>query len=364
MDVAKGLAALTVVFFHIIVPGQAKVVLGVFSNILMAVFFLASGYFYKTGSRSIGENIYKRFKAVLMPFLRYSLVLGLIGSAYYLLTHQVSVTDVLCLFRNFYAGSIWNKTIMNFFGWDYHALGTYFMYLAPFWFLVQMFIASVIFFLLVDRCIRSGRFLTVCSVLLLAVPAVCEQTGVELPYNLDSSCFFAVFMLAGACLGQREYFEKLNFKDAGSWIVFAVSTAVTVVLAVRFGKGFVPFRAIFGSMGAVSVLIMSAACASFAYSYLFLCRFVESNGIRLPVLTYFGRNSLYLYMMHMFFAWALSQMIGFNLKYSADTELPPGALWISLGLIVSAAALCAGYIRVREYILKKTSGEKLFCRKK
>lgn len=356
MDIAKGLGVLTVVFYHIIVPGQAKTVLGVISNILMAMFFLASGYFYKPGKLSAGENIRKRFHAVMVPFLRYSLVLGLLGSVYYLLTHQVSVTDVLCLFRNFYAGSIWNRSIMNFFGWDYHALGTYFMYLASYWFLVQMFTAGIIFYLLADRCLASGRFLAVCSVLLLAVPAVCEQTGTELPYNLDSSCFFTVFMLAGACLGQKKYFEDLNFRDVRSWIVFAVSTAAAVFLSVRYGAGFVPYRAIFGNMGAVSVLIMSAACASFTCSYLFLCRFVESIGVKLPVLTYFGRNSLYLYMMHMFFAWALSQMIGFNLKYSADTELPQGALWISLGLIASAVALSAGYIRLRNHLLTKKNG--------
>lgn len=363
MDIAKGLAALTVVFYHIIVPGQAKTVLGVFSNILMAVFFLTAGYFYKPGKLSAGQNMKKRFRAVMGPFLRYSLVLGILGSVYYLLTHQVSVTDVLCLFRNFYAGSIWNRSIMNFFGWDYHALGSYFMYLAPFWFLVQMFTAGIAFYLLADRCLRSGRFLAVCSVLLLAVPAVCEQTGVELPYNLDASCFFTVFMLAGACLGQKKYFENLNFRDAGNWTVFAVFTAVAVVLNGKYGAGFVPYRAIFGAKGAMSVLLMFAACASFTYSYLFLCRFVESIDVKLPVLTYFGRNSLYLYMMHMFFAWALSQLIGFNLKYSADAKLPTGALWISLGLIASAVALCAGYIRVRAYLLKKNAGERPFFRR-
>lgn len=364
MDMAKGLAVLTVAFFHIIVPGEAKTVLGVFSNIMMAVFFLASGYFYKPGKHSIGGNIKKRFFALMKPFLLYSLALGMIGSAYYLLTRQLSVTDILCLFRNFFAGSIWNKAILNVFGWDYHRLGTYFIYLAPYWFLIQMFTASVIFYLLVDRCLRSGRFLAICSALLLAVPAVCEQAAVNLPYNLDVSCFFTVFMLAGACLGQKRYFENIDFKNVRNWIVFAVSTLVSVMLSVRHGASFMPFRSVFGARGAMSVLIMSAACITFAYSYLFLCRFAENVDLKLPLLTYFGRNSLYLYMMHMFFAWSLSQLIGFNLKYSKNMDLPARAMWTSLGLVVSSVALSAVYIQVRKYVMKKADGEKgLFGKK-
>lgn len=159
--------------------------------------------------------------------------------------------------------------------------------------------------------------------------------------------------LAGTCLGQKRYFENLDFKKARSWIVFVIFTAVSVTLNTIYGAGFMPFRSIFGDKGAFSVLIMFVGCICFAYSLIFLCRLVESINLKLPVLTYFGRNSLYLYMMHLFFAWSLAQIIGFNLKYSEDVVLPPEDFWISLGLVVFAVVLSAAYIRVREKVLKK-----------
>ena len=74
VDMMKGLAILAVVFFHLTAPCGFKSVLEHITECFVIGFFFFSGYFYKVGKRTIGEEIKIRFKGTMVPFIKYSLI--------------------------------------------------------------------------------------------------------------------------------------------------------------------------------------------------------------------------------------------------------------------------------------------------
>ena len=91
----------------------------------------------------------------MVPFFTYSLSFWFVGSVILIARAQETIMDALCCLRNFYAGSIWNRVIQDWFSWDYHSLGKNYPFLADFWFLPAMFIASILFIIIVEKISKS-----------------------------------------------------------------------------------------------------------------------------------------------------------------------------------------------------------------
>ena len=89
VDMAKGIAAICIVFYHILAPTAfSSVVTGITSGALF-LFFVLSGYFYTPGKRSLKANIAGKAKALLIPFFGYSLSFWAVGTIYYLIVGTV-----------------------------------------------------------------------------------------------------------------------------------------------------------------------------------------------------------------------------------------------------------------------------------
>ena len=143
VDVIKGIGILFVVFLHLIAPCAFKnTVLNHLTEIFVVAFFFFSGYFYRPGKRSLGENIKNRAKSLMFPFFRFSLFFWLVGSIYLVATKAEPLVEAFLCLRNFLAGCIWNRVIQGWFNWEYYSLGKRYFFLADFWFLIAMLFAS------------------------------------------------------------------------------------------------------------------------------------------------------------------------------------------------------------------------------
>ena len=319
VDMVKGLAILAIVVNHIIAPGILKSIFGGMSCVLLFAFFFYSGYFYHVGKKSIKDGIVARAKSLLVPFFTYSLSFWLIGSVILLIKAQETIMDALCCLRNFFAGSIWNRVIQDLFGWEYHNLGKNYPFLADFWFLPAMFIASILFILLVEKVSRSVVSQVITIVVLLAATGALRFFGISLPYNLQLIPYWTAIILLGQIARNVNLFEKLS--GAAAWVTGIVTSVVSIGITAYFTLGAKMFR---GEFDKPEPLIMAAVfllgCFG-TYGVSLICKQIEDSGVKVDKFAYLGLHSLYLYVYHVFIAWIICMITGFSMKYDPENVI-------------------------------------------
>ena len=336
VDMVKGLAIVGIAFYHIIAPGVLKSILSGMSCVLFFAFFLFSGYFYQPGKTSIKNGIAARTKSLLVPFFTYSVSFWFVGSAVLILKGKETVMDALCCIRNFFAGSIWNRVIQDWFGWEYHSLGKNYPFLADFWFLPAMFIASILFILLVEKLSKSliPQIVTVAA--LLTVTGVLRAFGISLPYNLQMIPYWTAIILLGQIARNVNIFDKLS--GAAAWVTGIVSAVVPIGIAAYFTLGAKMFRGEFDKPEPVMMIVVFLLGCIGTYGVTLVCKQIEDSGVKVDKPAYLGSHSIYLYMYHVFIAWIICMITGFSMRY--DPENVTGEqLAISIVLAIVSIAL-------------------------
>ena len=361
VDMMKGLAILAVLFYHLTAPCGFKYVLEHITECFLIVFFFFSGYFFKVGKRSIGESIWTRFKATMLPFVKYSLIFWVIGSAYLLIAGLETIIDALCCLRNFYGGCIWNRVIQDWFGWEYHSLGKRYMFLADFWFLLALFLASVLFFLLAEFVIPSKWKTLTASAVLFAVTGVLRAFAVSLPYNLQLVPFWTAFMLLGSLAQYNSAFELKWVSGAKGWIISIIALAAGVTISMLKEPCANLFRGAFPEIEVVSMLLIIASSLLFIWGLGNICRLTETSGIRVKELSWLGSHSLLIYLFHMFFAWIICIITGFSLSFKETVSFEVVLQSLLLGVVVLALCIVLNIIvdklkaKLEEHKLKKSA---------
>ena len=332
-DMMKGRAILGVLFYHLTAPCGFKYVLEHITENFLIVFFFFSGYFYKVGKRSLGQSIGTRFKATMFPFVKYSLIFWVIGSAYLLIAGLETIIDALCCLRNFYGGCIWNRVIQNWFGWEYHSLGKRYMFLADFWFLLALLLASVLFFVLAEFVLPSKWKTLTASVVLFAVTGVLRAFAVSLPYNLQLVPFWTAFLLLESLAQYNSAFELKWMSGAKGWISSVIALAAGVAIAMLKEPSVNLFRGNFAEGEVVSMLLTIASSLLFIWGLGNICRLAETSGIRVKELSWLGSHSLLIYLFHMFFAWIICIITGFSLSFEETVTFDVVLKSLLLGVV-------------------------------
>ena len=338
VDVMKGLAILFVVFYHLLAPCGVKTVVDHLTEIMLILFFFTSGYFYKPGKRTIGENIRNRASATMVPFLFYGVLFWLIGSIWHVLAKTETVMEALWCLRNFFGGCIWNRVIQNWFGWEYHSLGKLYPFLADFWFLIALLLSSILFFLFADRVLASRKKTLACAVLLFAATGIMKALNVDLPYNMQLVPFWTAFILLGAMAGQMKLIENPPVTGAKGWGVSLLSLAAGVTVCMLKEPNVNMFRGSFGGNEVVSMLLCITASVLVIFGLAMAFRLAEGAGVRMKELAWVGSHSLTFYLWHMFFAWIICNITGFSTRYPAEPEA--GLVAKSLLLAFACMGLC------------------------
>ena len=320
--------------YHLIAPSALKAVANGACLIALLAFFMFSGYFYTPGKRPFGENIKARAKSLLVPFLKYSLCFWVIGTIYLLVTKGATFVEALLCLRYFYGGCIWNRTLQNWFGWEYHSLGKRYMFLADFWFLLMLFFSSALFFATADRVKHSRAKQGLAIALLLAVSGVLRGFGISLPYNILLVPFWTAVMLSGYVLKDWRLLEP-DFMNGGIGWVAGIAAVVAAIGANTFlGYGTNLFRGTFDAVEPVSMLVIFALGLVGSWGLACLCIKIERAGARVKELAWVGSHSLTLYLYHMLYYWLLCILTGYPMFY--DPKTASGAMLIKSLLMILA----------------------------
>ena len=293
VDVIKGIGILFVVFLHLIAPCAFKnTVLNHLTEIFVVAFFFFSGYFYRPGKRSLGENIKNRAKSLMFPFFRFSLFFWLVGSIYLVATKAEPLVEAFLCLRNFFAGCIWNRVIQDWFGWEYYSLGKRYFYLADFWFLLALLFASILFFLIADLALKSKAGSIITAAALFAVTGICLHFGVVLPYNLQLIPYWTAFLLLGAFFGQNRLLELESLSRGARWGAGICLLAAGITVGIIKEPSPNQFRGSFGENEVMSMLLCIVTAILIIWGAGLVCVLVETAGVRVKELAWLGSHSL------------------------------------------------------------------------
>ena len=341
IDAIKGVAIIVVIIYHLVAPCGFKSVTDHLVELSLTLFFFYSGYFYRPGKRSISESIKNKAKSLMVPFFRYSLSFWVVGSIYLIVTKNETLKEAgLCL-RNFLAGCIWNRVIQNGFGWEYYSLGKRYFYLADFWFLIAMLLSSILFFLMADWALKSDIKVIVTVLALFAATGICQSFSVSLPYNFQLAPYWAAFMLLGAYAGQKDLTVFPTLSQGATCILAVLLFAVGIVIVMLKEPSVNMFRGSFGQNEVLSMILCIASAVPFVWGIGILFAQIEKAGVRLNEIAWLGSHSLFLYLFHMFYAWIISVITGFSVRY----EEPVSSGVLAGSIILTAASLCLCILR-------------------
>lgn len=317
IDMVKGITILCVALYHIIAPGMFRTFFAGIIGSLFFCFFFFSGYFYKSGQKTLAENILSRAKSLLVPFFSYSYTFWFIGSIILIVQGAETIVDALCCLRNFYVGSIWNRTIQELFGWEYHSLGKNYPFLADFWFLPALFLASIVFIVIVEKISKTAISQLTAMAVLLFISGVLSFLSIDLPYNLQLTPFWAALVLLGYTCKQLMVFDRL--KGMAAWVSGVLAAVLSIAVIVSLGYGTNLFRGTFEEPVVPVMIFLYINGFISIWGVSMVARQIEDIGVNVSKLAFLGSHSIYLYMYHVFIAWLICRFTGFSMRYDPET---------------------------------------------
>ncbi len=275
LDIARGIGLLLVIISHSC--GLSSYLI----NYYIPLFFVVSGYIYKEG-RSYRENIGRKASRLLLPYFGYSAVLlafyALLGrnfaetlrSAFGVLYSRYCLYDTTRSVDNVYLFTVANGAM---------------------WYLTAFFVTSLLYHALVDRCLKSVKFLTISLAVLTAVTILLADIPVLLPWSLDLACVGTIFMLAGTFLGRAGYFEKKT-----SPLSFLLVLAAYIVLS-YCNPGINMSVREYGKYQALSVPLFILVGVSGSMICIWMGKFIQNHFVG-TFIGYIGKNTIVLLAFH------------------------------------------------------------------
>jgi len=346
LDIFKGAAVLAVAFVHIALLQHAWDVTGtsdpssmvlpeyIYSG--LAMFIVISGYFYKTG-----KGFMHHLKKRILPMVALFLIL------------VVVLNSVMCIYMaalgyDLSAYSLWDVIINTIVGKGVlEPLPTFGeQIMAPyevthlFYFLQIIISGSVVFFAIADRVLDDKRKLVATVAVLVLITALCcEFVSDNLPFRIHMAPLAAALMLVGAYMGKiglASYLENC-FREKRCWVGFIVVTVIGLIMVFFFPTTmsliFNKFG-LYGGWSAIPYFIIVVTCGT---SLMFVAALASKIGILVKVLSFYGRNCLVVYVIHMFLA---KLFVAPFVKIDTVTWLPLYSMFVSsiLAFVVIAVS--------------------------
>ena len=323
LDIMKAWCILAVMATHCIAVESIGVMTVLCMGSSMILFFLISGYTYKEG-RSVKNNILKRGKQLLIPFVKYSAVICILCGILWIGLGEVDFHEYLKYVKGFY--------LSQFSEGEANRNNILWM-IMPYWFLIVMFLASTVFFPIADFALRSGKRLVTVSVVLLGIsawiaecttkplpqgtvltPALAPQYMITyIPWGVQLVPAFAGILLIGAYAGKKQLLLKLQFQGRKQIVFMVVNTILSILLSATCGFAIMLSMGFWGNFGGLSVFI-AVLQGIIQMFMLYAAAEIVSKHIRIKkILIWIGRRSLQFYVVHMFIAYLVRRITGWPL---------------------------------------------------
>ena len=372
-DIAKGIGILLVVFVHIVdYPKWYEIIMAITGVWLMPFFFTLSGYYYHPGARKPAESIRRRAVQLMKPYFIYSGCIWLLTTIYNLITTTANLGFWTALWENVkqYLTFLFSRNSLVLVGLAEKGMGTpiadgigFTGLVVPFWFIMMMFMADIIFYLIADFALaKMKRFISVTSGLILLtflLNVLVEAIGFGLPWNIQNVPMAVALMLFGAMFGQNKLLSKEFTKP--KWMVINSLAILGVIALIQWqfpGAG--SFSAgvfvYFGSVEVFPAVLLGVISPFMAVSF---SRLINKIPVLNKALIWVGLRTLPILLVHMFISKFIGLFTGIDAKMMMGKGLEKGAMFgeSCLNLLITIAIIVL-YRIVWEFILKKIHSKK------
>ena len=320
IDYGKAIIILIVIMTHFKAPFLD---VGAFN---MMFFFFASGYVQKKGGRSFGESTKRRFRAIIVPFWYATLILGLleIPRAYYFgygdfrifllpilnaiygsghLPYLGPISDYVNSLKQFHPDGVEGFT-------DVIVPMT-----CHLWFLPAMFVASVLFYLYVNK-LRKGLWTDIVAIVVLCLLAFTDSvSAAQFPYAIGRGFWGCAGMVAGYAAKEYAIFTYGKRRIP----IFLITAAIGISFAlIGFTTCMMGIVSYYGPYGPLSVMltVIGGVSSSIAFCYLLygLERLLKGHDSFICLI---GRNTMPLYL------WQLPVISALSIALLLITQTPP-----------------------------------------
>ena len=275
LDIARGIGLSLVVISHSC--GLSSYLI----NFFIPLFFVVSGYIYK-GGREYGENIKRKAKRLLIPYFEYSAFLLLFfilmgrtfretaNSLFGVLYSRYCLFDTTTRTDNVYLFTVANGAM---------------------WYLTAFFVTSLVYHLVIDRCLANRRFLVGCMLVLTALTMALAELPILLPWSIDIAFVGTFFMIVGTLLGRMDFFEKKwnPLLIAGVFVGYIILSTLNpgINMSIRefgvYGWASVPMFILIGISGSMLCIWLGKLISNYAIGGL---------------LEYLGKNTIIVLALH------------------------------------------------------------------
>ncbi len=327
-DIAKGLGIIFVLFSH-------SCGFPVFGNAIVAfympMYFFVSGYVYKPG-RSVTENIRRRLKQLLIPYVGFTLLLYAEHIVVSAVKHELTAE---ALWKPL-AGALYSRALLYA---DFRSGNIEFFTISnnPMWFITAMAVASIIFYVLAEQFIGSRKTALVTTAVFTAITAVFTYCPVLMPWSIDTAFACALFMLAGAWLGSRNYFGDGN-KERFPFLFVCLAALVYGVICEAAEPINLSLRD-YGYDGILGAVWFLAAAFAGIVIFLWLCRYIERFRMS-KLFIIVGKHTFTIMCLHIVMIKYLNKVyfcLGFDFTRQSVLYW---VYWIVVHIIIITACIC------------------------
>lgn len=272
LDVAKCLLIISVIVYHIPVFAEQNGVDGLgwmynlrplFKAYFMPTFFVITGFCSTFSATSFWQFVYKNFKLLMIP--NFLIVVGTPVSSY-LLSRNTDVLVYVDAVRTFFISG-------------------------GFWFLTSLFFGKIIYFGLKRIC-NSMTLLGSLSLLFMIVGVMLHSMGVPNVWYIENTLSLVLFFWVGQMICKH---QGLLLRVRSLVLIGAVYPVIILLYYIQ-GKE-EPFITLHVSVEVLEIPVI----LTLAISGTLLCFLVSQWISKNRVLEYIGRETLTIYLFHMYF---------------------------------------------------------------
>lgn len=318
LDIAKGIGIILVFIGHI---GFSEEIVKLIYSFHMPLFFVCSGYLYKTeyDKISIREFIRKKAKSLMYPYF----VLGTVIIVYN------SLVDVFL--KRFVLIQLGKRVIALLYGayiWENN-----YEYIGTLWFLPALFCAQIVFYA-INRIIKNMRFRAVIIVLITAFGFLLSNIiirvnktydlpfNVRLPFCFDTALTAVVFVFLGYAIKSFTFSRQINFTLGvgllAAGLFLPLFNKRVDILYLQFGNYF--------------LYIFSAALS--CTGVIMLCKWVSVFEVKFSPFEYLGKKSLLLMVVHLYVLSYVHRVLAL-----IDFDNPISELFLTLAVSILMAEI-------------------------
>ncbi len=347
IDILKGAAILGVVLAHLmLIQNETSIAtsspssfqIGELFYAALPMFLVISGYFYK--SDTLVNNLRMRIVPFVIFFAIATVGLTLIMYGYLvLLGYDLSGTDLWGDILNILVGKGAFLPLSGPESYAWKDMLNIYEVTLPFYFLQIMIVGYLIFYPIADFVLKSWKRSAAAIIILLTITCVYVETiHLQLPFYAQLGPLVAALYITGAFMAKHHVAEYLEtgFRERKYWIYFII-TLVIAMLCIAFvptemGLIFSNFGA-HGGYSVYSFYLTSMSCGMVLFFITALLTHVR------PVcraLTAIGRETLPLFVLHIFFA---KMLVAPFIELTVDDWVPVESIPQALGLSILVIAI-------------------------